>query len=197
MPPAAAKKTGVPPGQPAVTIPAEPAADVPEAKDEVAHPPQPPAKPQPPKLLFPEVTQTLVDIPCLFLNDRSCWADFKRALNECAISWNIPEWMTTIVYKGAEWDEIQKEHGTDLAAYFPAIEKTGAGDGITSKSSTLGVKLVALLGRPTNLGDFKPNVQYCCLSTVEFESERKLPARQKLWNWMVRSLRGNRATCGS
>src|ERR1700751_5920898 len=59
------------------------------------------------------------------------------------------------------------------------------------------VPLVALLGRPTNLGDLKPNVQYYCLSTVEFESERKIPARQKLWNWMVRSLRGNRPTCGS
>ena len=179
-------------------VPGDQPPHVPELKEEVpqAPPPQAPL-PKPPKLLYPEVTQTLTDLPCIFLNDRSCWNEFKSALNECALTWNLPEWMTTIVYKEVEWKTIEKEHGTDLSQYFPAVEKTGAGDGLTSKSSTLGLKLVGLLGRPSNLGDLKPNVQFCCLSTVEFEHERKLPARQKLWNWMVRSLRGNRPTSGS
>ena len=142
-----------------------------------------------------EASVPLVDMPCVFLNDRTCWPDFKRALTECGLIWNISEWMTTIVYKGVEWKTI-RDNGTDLSAYFPVIEKTGAGDGNFSKTSTLGAKLVGLLSRPTAVADFKPSVQFCCLSTVEFEDDRRLPARQKLWNWIVRSLRGNRTSPG-
>ena len=32
---------------------------------------------------------------------------------------------------------------------------------------------------------------------MEFEDERRLPSRQKLWNWIVRSLRGNRSSTGA
>lgn len=72
----------------------------------------------------------------------------------------------------------------------------GVGKEQKFKNSALGLKLVALLDRPKNL-DLRPSVQYCCLSTVEYESDRKLPARQKLWNWIVRSLRGNKPACGA
>ena len=55
-----------------------------------------------------------------------------------------------------------------------------AGDGLISKQSVLGAKLTALLERPKNLGSFKPSHIFCCLATVEYEEDRKLPARQKL-----------------
>ena len=126
----------------------------------------------------------LVDIPCVYLNDRASWPDFKRAVTECGLIWNLSEWMTTIVYKGTEWKFIH-ENGTDLSTYFPVVEKTGAGDGKISKTSALGTKLVALLQRPTTMGDLKPSALFCCLNTVEFEDDRRLPARQKLWNWLV------------
>jgi hypothetical protein len=155
--------------------------------------PSPPPLPKPPRQLMESVP--LIDIPCAFLNDRACWPDFKRVLNECGLIWNLPDWMTTIVYKGVEWKDIHAK-GTDLSLFFPHVEKTGAGDGKFSKTSTLGAKLVGLLSRPTAVDDFKPSVQFCCLSTVEFEDERRLPARQKLWNWIVRSLRGNRSSPG-
>ena len=121
--------------------------------------------------------------------------DFFFAVTECGLIWNLSEWMTTIVYKGTEWKLIH-ENGTDLSTYFPVVEKTGAGDGKISKTSALGTKLVALLQRPTTMGDLKPSALFCCLNTVEFEDDRRLPARQKLWNWLVRSLRGNRPTPG-
>ena len=123
----------------------------------------------------------LVDIPFVYLNDRASWPDFKRAVTECGLIWNLSEWMTTIVYKGTEWKLIH-ENGTDLSTYFPVVEKTGAGDGKISKTSALGTKLVALLQRPTTMGDLKPSALFCCLNTVEFEDDRRLPARQKLWN---------------
>ena len=163
-----------------------PPADPEEAKEAPVKPPRPNQS---------ESFQQLVDIPCVYLQDRSIWSDFKRALNECGLIWNLSEWMTTIVYHGTEWNLI-KDKGTDLDTYFPRGEKTVAGDGNISKTSSLGAKLVGLLDRPKNLGDFKASVLFCCLSTVEFEDERRLPARQKLWNWLVRSLRGNRPSPG-
>ena len=166
----------------------------PEEENKEAMPgPKPPALPRPPNLHVESVS--LVDIPCVYLNDRSCWSDFKRSLTECGLIWNLSEWSTTIVYRGIEWKTIRDE-GTDLSQYFPIVEKTGAGDGKISKNSVLGVKLVGLLSRPTTVADIKPSAQFCCLSTVEFEDERRLPARQKMWNWMVRSLRGNRPSPG-
>lgn len=141
-------------------------------------------------------TNNLVDIPCVYLNDRSVWPDFKRAIHECGLIWGLPDWMTTITYKGIEWQNLQVEHATDLSVYFPPVDKAQAGDGLVSKSSALGIKLAGLLGRPKSLADTISNVQFCCLTTVEYETERKLPARQKLWSWMVRSLRGNKPTQG-
>ena len=164
--------------------------DTPEVKTAITAPP--PKGPQPDSVHMP-----LPDMACVYLYDRAGWPDFKKALSECGLVWNLPEWMTTIIYRGAEWKNIVKKHGTDLDTFFPAVEKTAAGDGNVSKTSSLGEKLVALLDLPKNIGDYiKPSVQFCCLNTVEFEDERKLPARQKLWSWFVRSLRGNRATPG-
>jgi transposase InsO family protein len=156
-------------------------------------PPQPP----PPKPMTEQVsTPILIDIPCSFLSDRLGWPDFKKALNECGLSWGLPEWMTTIVHCGAEWNSILKT-GTDLSQFFPVAEKKQAGDGSNAKTSALGAKLTTLLGLPKNMGEsIGPSVQFCCLSTVEFESERRLPARQKMWSWMVRSLRGNKTNIG-
>ena len=53
-----------------------------------------------------------LSIPVVYLLDRSNWVDFKRALNECAMTWNFPAWMTTIVYQGKEWQEMASK---DLA----------------------------------------------------------------------------------
>ena len=103
--------------------------------------------------------------------------------------------MTTIVHLGTEWKQIVAG-GTNLQDYFPQVEKKTAGDGSYSKTSILGQKLVATLKLPKNLGDLRPSTLFCCLSTVEFEDERKLPARQRMWSWITRSLRGNRQSAG-
>ena len=67
---------------------------------------------------FPEFPNQLTDIPCVYLTDRSGWHEFKRALGDCGLTWNLPDWMTTIVYKGREWKEIAGR-GTDLNEHFP------------------------------------------------------------------------------
>jgi hypothetical protein len=130
-----------------------------------------PPLPSPPKPRQESVPSSiLIDIPCCFLYDRSGWPEFKRSLNECGLSWNLPDWMTTIVHHGTEWKSIVSQ-GTDLNSFFPVLEKKNAGDGASSKASPLGAKLTELLGLPKNMGDaIRPAVQFCCLSTVEFEA---------------------------
>jgi len=109
-----------------------------------------PPKPKKPAAL--ELVNHLVEIPCVYLNDRNGWADFKRGLNECGLVWNFSDWMTTIVWRGVEYETIVAA-GTDLDTYFPVVEKKNAGDGAESRTSALGGKLVALLGLPKNLTD--------------------------------------------
>jgi hypothetical protein len=140
-------------------------------------------------------TTQLIDIKPVYLLDRAGWMEFKRALNECGLIWNIPHWMTTIVYKGTEWNE-QIAKGVDLSTYFVDDRKSHI-DGKEVGTSELGAKLIAGLGLPKNMGDYiQPGLRFCVLNTVEFESERKLPARQKLWNWLLKCLRGPKTTVG-
>ena len=121
--------------------------------------------------------------------------EFKKILNECGGAWNIPHWMTTILSGGDEW-KLMLLDGHDMESIFPTLVKRSAGDGIETTASTLASRLVASLGLPQNLGDsIRHDVQYCCLS-VEYEDDRRLPARQKMWTWLTKSLRGNRATVG-
>ena len=174
----------------------EPLGDVPVGG--ILGQPLAPLLPKPPKSYSESIpASSLIDIPCSYLYDRNGWADFKRNLNECGLTWNLPNWMTTIVRGGTEWKSIC-DGGTDLTQYFPLGEKKTAGDGSIVNNSLLGAKLITLLGLPKNLGEsIRPSVQFCCLSSVEFEDERRLPSRQKLWNWIVRSLRGNRSSAGA
>ena len=141
-------------------------------------------------------SHSLIDISPVYLYDRSNWAEFKKTLTECGGSWNLPHWMTTILRGGDEW-KLMEQDGHDMESIFPTTVKRTAGDGMESKNSSLARSLIASLGLPKNLGDtIRIDVQYCCLSTVEYEDDRRLPARQKMWNWLVKSLKGNRSTVG-
>jgi hypothetical protein len=61
-----------------------------------------------------EISLHLPDVDPVYLMDRGSWADFKRTLNECSLMWGLPDWMTTIMYHGVDWDAIA-EDGTDLS----------------------------------------------------------------------------------
>jgi hypothetical protein len=149
------------------------------------------------RVVFSEDTYAssqLADVDPLYLVDRLGWPDFKRRLNECGLTWNLPHWMTTIVYKGTEWNE-QVKNGIPLGNYF-VDDKIVIGEGEVG-TSELGAKLIAGLGLPKNMGDYiQPSLRFCVLDTVQFESDRKLPARQKMWSWILKSLRGPRGTPG-
>jgi transposase InsO family protein len=153
-----------------------------------------------PPLPLPPITKyesnaTLVELPYFYLLERGHWSDFRRALNNCGLTWNLPDWMCTIVYKGADYKELRKLDGElDEIFKLPTVsigeEKLEVG-GSKSKS------LIKLLGFPRSMSDYiQVSTKYCNLSKLEFEPDSKLPARQKLWSWIVKCLQGTKLTPG-
>jgi hypothetical protein len=120
--------------EPPIVDPDPPIQLAPLVAPPIAARPQPPPVPAPPKGPPPEAFHNLVDLPCVYLQDRGNWPDFKKALHECGLIWNLPEWMTTIVYHGEEWESIDAK-GANLDEYFPVQDKKNAGDGNIAKLS--------------------------------------------------------------
>jgi len=140
----------------------------------------------------------LADIPFVYLLDRSQWTDFKRALNNCGLTWNIPDWMMTIVYKGPDWMEIAQdaEEKVRLETIFVSPTKSVEAKQIIDVNKT-STKFMRLLGYPKTLGEYiQPSSTFCNLKTLEYEPDSKLPARQKFWTWIVNSLHGPSTTPG-
>jgi len=138
---------------------------------------------------------SLADIPLVYLLDRSQWTDFKRALNNCGLTWNLPDWMMTIVYKGDDWGEFAGAQKVQLEEVFRppvrAVEDKKFDVNDVSKT------FMTILGYPKSLGEYiQPSQRFCNLRTLEYEPDSKLPARQKFWTWIVSALHGPDNTPG-
>ena len=104
--------------------------------------------------------------------------------------------MTTIVYRGPDYKQV-KSKMDDLDKIFVVSdihpegdEKVGFAVMDTSK------KLLEALGISKSPEDIHPSTRFCNLNKLELEPDSKLPARQKLWAWMVKCLQGNKAQAG-
>ena len=152
----------------------------------------PPPLPSPPR----DRELALPDLPYQYLLERSQWSDFKRALNNCGLTWAIPDWMSTILYKGKDYKDL-KEKGEDMDAIFKLPVITLAENKQIEAGGDKSRKLISLLGFPKSMGEYiQPSMKFCNLNKLEFEPDSKLPARQKLWSWMVKCLQGPKLTPG-
>jgi hypothetical protein len=171
-------------------------------------------------------TSLLVDVDPVFLVDRWNWPDFKRAINEVALAWNIPDWVNTILYQGDTYIEMKKKV-KNLDTLFPEYLSKKAADEAAAKKAELEqakaavaaeggaqagaeVKvemdmskleasslMMGFLGLPKNISEYiQPTMRFCNIRTMEFESERKLPSRQKMWAWILKSLQGPKSVPG-
>ena len=133
----------------------------------------------------------LMEVPCEYVSEKCQWHDWKRTLTDLGLTWNLPDWSSTIVHRGKDWKEIVHK-GTNLEDYFPPPKKGVMVDGEVKEVK---IDLVALLGLPAGKND-NSTTFFCNLGTLHYEAGNKLSARQKFWNWMVRSLKGIRANSG-
>ena len=135
----------------------------------------------------------LIELPYYFLTEKYHWTDFKKAIDTCGCTWNIPDWMSTIVYQGIDYLELKKSEDT-LDDMFPAPVRS-YGD-VEVKVGETSKKLLKILGISKQTGTKHTSMKYCNLNRLEFEPDSKLPARQKLWSWFVKCLHGPKSTPG-
>jgi len=159
----------------------------------------PPAVKKAAAVVDPYSSVNLADIPFVYLLDRSQWTDFKRALNNCGLTWNLPDWMMTIIYRGPDWQEISStaEEKARLEELFVAPIRAVGGEEKKIDVIQTSTRFMKLLGYPKAIGEYiQPSSTFCNLKTLQFELDSKLPARQKFWTWIVNSLHGPTTTPG-
>ena len=140
--------------------------------------------------------KALEDIPPHIFTHRSQWGDFKHSLNSCGLVWGLPDWGTTILHGGPQWKTLI-EKGKKLDEIF-LPQKIAVGKG--EEKVDLDVRgtsqdLLVILGMASAVTAI-PSKKYCNLSSLKYEEDSKLGARQKLWTWLVLSLQGTGNTPG-
>ena len=138
----------------------------------------------------------LVDLPYQYLVEKSQWTDFKRALNVCGLTWNLGDWMSTILHKGKDYNLLE-DKGENLDEIFKLPVVSFGENKHAEVGGDKSRKLMKLLGFPKNMGEYiTPSIRFCNLNKLEFEPESKLPARQKMWSWMLKCLHGQKSMPG-
>ena len=156
-----------------------------------------PPQPKLPAIHKYEPNTYLVELPFSFLLERGSWSEFRRALNTCGLTWNIPDWMCTIVHGGADFAKLL-EKDNELSVIFKlktvtVLDRYEAKEVSADKSKSL----IKLLGFADSMSEYiQLSTKYCNLSKLEFEPDSKLPARQKMWSWIVKCLTGARSIPG-
>ena len=135
----------------------------------------------------------LADVPNVYLVDRDQWPDFKRALNMCGCAWSLPNWKQTIRYKGAEWEQLMgTQAATQLRAIFrePMLEVLNDNKAMEFPIGDLAKSCLNILNLGAQPDEFNTGSLYCDIASLKWEHEQKLPARQKMWTWMLKCLFG-------
>lgn len=109
------------------------------------------------------------------------WADFRDALEECALFWGLHDWRVTILVGGDEWKTLMQDPAkkTLLEAALPA-------------PSELTIAIRRVLGLDEN--DFSN--RFFNLRSFEIEPETEGPARVMMWRWMESCLEHDGYYCG-
>jgi hypothetical protein len=151
----------------------------------------------PPRVPIKTVTtrnENLEDVPFHVFTHRGQWSDFRRSLTSCGLVWGLPDWSTTILHGGAQWELLAKA-GKKLNEIFPPPKAT-VGDEKAVDVAGLSHDLLVALGMATKGAEPLPSKKSANLSTLKYEDDNKLAARQKMWTWLVMSLQGTGTTPG-
>ena len=140
-------------------------------------------------------SSNLIEIPHHFLLEKSQWTGFKKAVENAGLTWNLPDWLYTITYKGADYKAI-KGKGEEIDEVFPSpivlVDDEKKKVVVTDTSK----KWLNIIGMPKMSNSRMTTQKFCNLTTLTFEADAKLPARQRLWAWMVHCLHGPKTTPG-
>lgn len=135
----------------------------------------------------------LVDFPVVYMVDpKSHWEDFKKAVKAAALAWNFREWLNTTVYGSDVWRQIE------MLGYKVKREPVEAKeDAPAPPPNVMDERLLKIMGyTDMDFKFFQSTTKFINVVTLEYESSSLSAARQKLWTWMVKSLRGSGVVAG-
>ena len=116
------------------------------------------------------------------------------------MAWGFRQWFNTTVYNGPKWKELQalglKMKQEDDDEPLPDAEDEDEGEEKAAQS-LMPAEVMKIMGySPSEVEFFQASTRFVNVLTGVLETTKQGIARQKLWNWMVKSLYGSRATPG-
>ena len=151
----------------------------------------PKAKVVEPVVNVQSASYVLVDMPYVYLTSKHQWSEFKRALTDCGAAW-LPDWRSTIAYEGSDYKKLSSTM-KEINEIFDVTTTIVIGDK-EEKAGDLSRRMLEAIGFTNNSNEIKQNAKWCNLNKLTWEPESKLPARQKLWSWILKSLYGTGST---
>jgi hypothetical protein len=136
----------------------------------------------------------LADYAVVYMTEpRAHWEDFKKAVKAAALAWNFREWLNTTVYGGDVWEQLE------ILGYKikedPKLEAKD--DGPAPPPVAMDARLLKIMGySEQDFKFFQSTTKFVNVVTLEFEPSGHSAARQKLWTWMVKALKGNGVVSG-
>ena len=136
----------------------------------------------------------LADYPVVYMVDpKSQWEDFKKSVKAAALAWNFREWLNTTVYGGDTWKQIE--------ALGFKVKEEGAAEVKEGRPmpppAAMDHRLLKIMGyTEQDFKFFQSTTKFVNVVTCEFEPSHHSAARQKLWAWMVKALKGGTAVAG-
>jgi hypothetical protein len=119
------------------------------------------------------------------------------------MAWNFREWINTTVYGGAKWQAVvelgvkvvKADDEDEIPALMP-IKKEGD-EGDDDEGEAKNAEIFKIMGYSrTDVDYFQASTRFVNVLTGVVESNKLSAARQKLWNWMVKSLQGPKSNPG-
>jgi hypothetical protein len=135
----------------------------------------------------------LEEIPQVYFVERTQWNTFKRALENCGLTWRLPDWRTTYLYQGDELKQMLDGNAHLKSKFDKVFPPPQMEVGNKEKIDVFDLSntfLKALKVKPLIPEELQSKRIFCNLTKLTYEPETLLPARQKFWAWFVAALLG-------
>lgn len=114
------------------------------------------------------------------------------------MAWGFRQWFNTTVYNGPKWLELValgiKMKQEDDDEPLPDADDEGEAK---AAQPAMPAEVMKIMGySPSEVEFFQASTRFVNVLTGVLETTKQSMARQKLWNWMVKSLFGPRSTPG-
>jgi hypothetical protein len=121
------------------------------------------------------------------LVEKAGWEEFRRRIKDVTLAWNYREWLNTCLLGGPMWKRVEQAGGV-LESSEDEKVKVENEEEEKKRQSRLKTILQQSGVKSKDLDFFQAAIQFVNLGKMQLELDSRMPKRQKLWTWMVKSL---------